>query len=198
MSPDEGRTTLRDWVKLWVGTAIVALFGGIVWRFIRPFYHAYRIDSWLRSEPHYIVDYSKKIRPTGYFEFEVHLTEKDEPELVIENVHFQAPIRIEAKRELNPGLHSSIANEDMAVYRRRLKTEIESVLTNAPGIFNYQDFEGENCAFEDAVSISLEYRIYPDGLSQHELINGVVGIANALRYVRQREEQIKEEIEEQR
>lgn len=198
MSPDEEGTTLRDWFKLWGVTAVFALVVGIVWRFIRPFYHAYRIDSWLRSEPHYIVDYSKTIRPTGYFEFEIHLTDEDEPELTIENVHFQAPIRIEAERQLHPGLHSTLSDDDMAVYRRRLKTEIESVLANAPGVFNYHDFDGENCAFEDALSISLEYRIYPDGLSQHELINGVVGIANALRYVHQREEQMQEEIEEQR
>lgn len=180
-------------VRLSLYTFVSVLIGGIVWRFVRPFYHAYRIRDWLRTESHYIQDYTLDINPLGYFEFQ--LNPNGESEISIENVHFQAPIRIAAEREFDPGLLSTLT--DQKRHRRRLQTEIESVLTNTPGIFLYQDLDGEACAFEDAKKLVLEYRIYPDGLSQHELISGITAIASALRYVDEREAKIVEELQEQ-
>lgn len=196
MSSSNKEITLKERAMFWMPLAIGAFFGIIIKRLFRPFYHALKIDTWLSSEPHYITDYSKTVGKTGYFKFEIDLTEGGEPELTVENVHLQAPIRITANREFDPGLLASLTEEDMGHDRRRLKTEIEAVLTNTPGIFNYQNRTGENCKFEEARSIELEYRIYPDGLSQHELITGIVSIANALRYVDHREEQLSEELRE--
>lgn len=179
-------------IRYYLYVFVFVVIAGLVWRFLRPFYHAYRIRYWLRSEPHYIQDYKWDINAFGYFKF--YLNPQGEDEVVIENIHFQAPIRIAGERKLDPGLLATLSDQQR--YRRRLQTEIESVLTNTPGIFRYMDADGNICAFEDAETLILEYRIYPDGLSQHELMTGITAIASALQYVNEREEKLAEELQE--
>lgn len=119
---------------------------------------------------------------------------------MIENVHWQAPVRIEARKDFDPGLMWNLLNEENEYHiqrRRDLQSSIEAILADSPGIFSYRNKDNEPVRFEEAKSIILEYRLYPDGLSQHELINGIVGIANALLYIDRREELLRDEITDQ-
>lgn len=69
--------------------------------------------------------------------------------------------------------------------RRTLLTHFENVLTTAPGWYTFVDADGGmGCTFREMRSIRLEYRIYPDGATQHELMTGLIDMANALVFLR--------------
>jgi hypothetical protein len=146
------------------------------------------VEDWLDN--HHFDEYEREVREDGYFEFRIQT--EDSEEMVVQL--FQQGLRIYGEYEL-PADRILMIMERPAD-RRRLKTEIEAVLTNAPGAFDYFDDNGESCNFEEMRGVRFEYRLYPDGLSQHELNNGLLSIDQALHYVEKRVKQMADNLQD--
>ena len=67
--------------------------------------------------------------------------------------------------------------------REELLTRIGPMLAATPGFYTFFDENGDRCEFGDVRNIHLEHRIYPDGLTRHRLMRGVIDVAKAMRYI---------------
>lgn len=67
--------------------------------------------------------------------------------------------------------------------RNELVARIRELLTEVPVIYGFHDEQGNNVRFEDVHQILIEHRIYADELSQHALMNGLVDVWKAMRYL---------------
>ncbi|WP_147441183.1 hypothetical protein [Halorubrum sp. Atlit-26R] len=148
------------------------------------------VEDWLDN--YHFEEYELKEQDNGYFEF--HIQNIDDGEMVVQI--FEQGLRVFGEYELPADKILMIMERPQD--RERLKTEIEAVLTNAPGGFDYFDDEGESCGFEDMRGVRFEYRLYPDGLSQHELNNGLLSIEQAIEYVDNRVEQMADNVQANR
>ena len=185
------------------GTAL-AIVGTIIYltyRFIRPYWYYMRFPYWLGSERDYIQDFNRSLHWLGFYEFEVHLREEGDPEITISNRNRRVPVIVRAEREFEPGLlatlddRSSDNQYQQDNERQQLLEEVEWALNGAPGISWFTDWEGNPCAPGEAVEgVKIEYRIYPDAVSQHELLNSIVEIANAFQMIARREEKYRERL----
>lgn len=90
-------------------------------------------------------------------------------------------LRVRTTGEFDPGtLSTLLTRPDL---RRQLRTQISTVLTGTPGFYNYLDDDGEPCSFEEMRHIELEYPIYPDNASQHEVMSAIIQQAECLGYI---------------
>jgi hypothetical protein len=64
-----------------------------------------------------------------------------------------------------------------------LVTRIREALMTTPGIYGFQDEHGASVSFSNMRRIFLEYRIYPDQANQQRLMDGLIGIWKAMRYL---------------
>lgn len=136
------------------------------------------METWLEDLPAEVFDRVGRVDdPTGTFNFVV-----EEGSGVVVNVAHPGegePILI--------GTDVTFRGEPLdAVHaqRERFFTEVGSVLTNAPGIYAYTDEDGNRVPNEDFTTVSLRHWIYPAGISQHEVLTGLIDIFNAAAYVR--------------
>jgi len=67
--------------------------------------------------------------------------------------------------------------------RNALVARIRETLTTVPVVYGFQDRAGNNVSFEEMSRIFLEHRIYPGALDQHTLMNGLVSVWKAMRYL---------------
>jgi hypothetical protein len=67
--------------------------------------------------------------------------------------------------------------------RRDLLTRIGPVLAATPGFYTFLDEEGRRCEFDSVHTIQLEHRIYPEGVSRQSLMDGILSVATAMRYI---------------
>ncbi len=67
--------------------------------------------------------------------------------------------------------------------RNELLARIGPVLASTPGFYTFLDAEGNSCEFRDAQSVQLEHRIYPDGASRQAVMDGLMSLATAMRYL---------------
>lgn len=67
--------------------------------------------------------------------------------------------------------------------RNELLARVGPVLASTPGFYTFLDAEGNSCEFRDAHSIQLEHRIYPDGASRQAVMDGLMSLATAMRYL---------------
>jgi hypothetical protein len=67
--------------------------------------------------------------------------------------------------------------------RNELVARIRETLTASPVVYGFHDKQGSNVRFQEMQRIFVEYRIYPDTLSQHTLMNGLIDVWKVLRYV---------------
>ncbi|NHN48070.1 hypothetical protein G9464_10725 [Halostella sp. JP-L12] len=101
----------------------------------------------------------------------------------IGRVRGTGPISVASTIEFDPETVALLMEREEK--RRDLLTRFERVLTIAPGWYTFLDGAGNpGCNFTEMRSIRLEYRIYPDGASQHALMNGLIDMANALVFLR--------------
>ncbi|RBI58544.1 hypothetical protein DMJ13_26660 [halophilic archaeon] len=92
------------------------------------------------------------------------------------------PVIIGQQIEYSEDIRSRIQNLSEAD-RNDLVARIRELLTEVPVIYGFHNQNGENVIFKDMSQIFLEYRIYPDGLSQHSLMTGLVDVWKAMRYL---------------
>ncbi|WP_224214538.1 hypothetical protein [Natrinema longum] len=52
-----------------------------------------------------------------------------------------------------------------------------------PGFYTFLDEDGASCQLREAETGQVEYRIYPDGVTQQVLMDGSMAIATSMRYV---------------
>ena len=64
--------------------------------------------------------------------------------------------------------------------RRQLEARVREELTGGPVLYYFLDQQGDNVPFEDAHVIRLERLLYPDGVSQHALMNAIFEVAKQL------------------
>ncbi|MFC4247222.1 DUF2299 family protein [Natribaculum luteum] len=92
------------------------------------------------------------------------------------------PLLLGQEIEYGEGIRSRIQNMT-AADRNELVARVRETLTTIPVVYGFVDERGTNVAFEDLQRIFLEYRIYPDAVSQHELMTGLVAVWKGMRYL---------------
>lgn len=70
-----------------------------------------------------------------------------------------------------------------AADRSALVTRIRETLAAVPVVYGFQDRSGTNVRFEEMSRIFLEHRLYPGAISQDALMNGLVEVWKAMRYL---------------
>ena len=96
--------------------------------------------------------------------------EPDGPVLIGQQIEYGSDIRSRIQ-ELSP------------VERNSLVARIRETLTAAPVVYGFHDEHGQNVPFEDVHRIFVELRIYPDALSQHELMRDLIDVWKVMRYL---------------
>lgn len=193
---ENNRSMVTGSVLRGIKLGVAGLFLFFVHRFFRPFWYSYRINLWLIDEKDYVQSFTKSVSPWGSFEFEIDLSGDGVPNMIIKNRSFRSPIIIVGSYEFDPGLLASIMENPTK--QQALKDEIQYGLSNAPGIYSFIDEHGQICHFEKAREFKMEYRLYPGGVNQHNLINGIIELASALKFIRQREQNLSDELLEGR
>lgn len=67
--------------------------------------------------------------------------------------------------------------------RNDLVARVRELLTDSSVIYGFHDEHGANVRFQDVERIFVERRIYPDALSQHALMDGLVDVWKVVRYL---------------
>ncbi|WP_458190176.1 DUF2299 family protein [Haladaptatus sp. NG-WS-4] len=92
------------------------------------------------------------------------------------------PVIIGQQIEYSDDIRSRIRNLPDSD-RNELVARIRELLTEVPVVYGFHDEHGDNVRFKDMKQIFLEYRLYPDALSQHALMSGLVDVWKAMRYL---------------
>lgn len=93
-----------------------------------------------------------------------------------------APVIIGQQIEYGEDIRVRIQNLSEAT-RNDLVARVRELLTEVPVVYGFHDQQGNNVQFQDMNQIFLEYRIYPDAMSQHTLMRGLVDVWKAMRYL---------------
>lgn len=91
------------------------------------------------------------------------------------------PLRIVGRCGFDTERTQALIND--AQQRRDLLTRIGPVLAATPGFYVFLGEDGQRCEFTSVQTIELEHRIYPNVAGQQQLMDGVIGIATAMRYI---------------
>lgn len=67
--------------------------------------------------------------------------------------------------------------------RRELLDTAGPVLAGTAGFYTFMDSEGRACNLRDAETVQVEHRLYPDGASQQALMDALMDVASAMRYL---------------
>ena len=92
------------------------------------------------------------------------------------------PLRIVGKTAFDTDRSRALLRDNQD--RQVLLQRIGPMLAATPGFYTFLDEEGAACEFRNAEVIQTEYRIYPDEANQQALMDGLMGIASGMRYVR--------------
>ena len=179
-----------------VGFISIILSGiaqGVLRPILAPYSTAIQIDTWLKTSD-YVANFDHDISRDGTYRFYSKLVGSG-TEATIHMVRRGGPIRIVAIEEVTPDKLSHIIERDAD--RRHLQSQIEVVLANNRGSYSYLDDDGNRCSLKNMRSIGMEYRIYPDGLTQHEFMNALLDIDRAITYVNQRVDKMAEGLDSQ-
>lgn len=96
--------------------------------------------------------------------------------------HPDGPLLVGQQIEYGEDIQARIQNLS-EVDRNTLVTRIRETLTTVPVVYGFQDQAGTNVRFEEMSHIFLEHRIYPGAINQNSLMNGLVAVWKALRYL---------------
>lgn len=92
------------------------------------------------------------------------------------------PLLIGQQIEYGTDIRSRIQNMT-ETDRNDLVARIRETLTAVPVIYGFHDGQGNNVRFANMYRIFLEHRIYPDAVSQQTLMEGMVDVWKAMRYL---------------
>lgn len=137
-----------------------------------------RVEEWIDED---IVEYVEEISDEGsLFNYLVQMSGLN---FHIGQTTPDGPLSIASTVQFDPQTLELLIERDTE--RKDLLTQFENALTAAPGWYTFIGGDGNpGCNFQQMQSIRLEYRIYPDGASQHALMNGLIDMANAVVFLR--------------
>jgi hypothetical protein len=104
------------------------------------------------------------------------------------------PLRLVGKSAFDTERTAALLDDDAR--RGELLARIGPVLAATPGFYTFLDSEGTVCEFADVHAVQLEHRLYPDGASQQSLMDGLMGLATAIRYIQNAVAETRREHEE--
>lgn len=104
------------------------------------------------------------------------------------------PLRLVGKSAFDTDRTAALLDDE--TQRAELLTRIGPVLAATPGFYTFLDADGTVCEFADVDAIQLEHRLYPDGASQQTLMDGLMGLATAIRYIQNAVAEMRREYEE--
>lgn len=193
-----------------LGVSVIAFFGAILGSFftaitgflVSPYTTAMSLDVWLRNSE-YIEDYDREIDWKGYYRYDVELSTTYR-EVTIHMTRRGGPVRIVAIEEVDAAKLANLVPEADLDFseryrhdrlRRDLQTQLDALLSNTRGTYNFLNDDHDPCQMIHMRYVGIEYRIYPDGFTQHELMNGLLDIDRALRYTHERIDGVMEELQ---
>lgn len=203
------RIRVRDTVFIAVTLFLSLVLGGILFSVtqlvISPYTTALQLSLWLNSSD-YVEEYERDFSWKGYYRFDIMLSTSHR-EITIHRTSRGGPVRVVAVEEIDAAKLASIVPESnldpgerntRARMRRNLQTQLDALLANTPGTYNYLDDSKNPCQLTNIRYIGIEYRIFRDEFSQHKLMNGILDIDRALRYTHQRINDVVEEMQDNR
>lgn len=138
---------------------------------------AEEIKSWIDTD---LVE-SIEETPDEHAEFNF-LIEMSNILLHVIRQHPGGPLLIGQEIEYSEEITNRIADLPSNV-RNDLVARIRETLTMTPVVYGFRNANGQNVRFEEMTRIFLEARIYPDGLSQHTLMQTLIAVWKAMRYL---------------
>ncbi len=93
----------------------------------------------------------------------------------------KGPLRLVSKNAFDTERSRRLIQNDED--RSELLARIGPVLAVTPGFYTFLDEDGTSCELADAHSIQLEHRIYPDGATRQAMMEGLMNLATAMRYL---------------
>jgi hypothetical protein len=174
---------------------IISIVFGVVRILLGPYGQAISIYLWL-SGSGYIDEFEYDIEKNGLFKFDVR-TATHNNDITIRLLGRGGPVQVIARRGFDPALLANIISEGNERLRQRLQMEIDAVLANVSGWSSFVDDNGDPCSIEEMRAYGIEYRIYPDNFSQHEVMNAVLDVDRALYYVQSRFDEVSEDFRTQ-
>jgi hypothetical protein len=104
-------------------------------------------------------------------------------EVVVYKTSEDGPIQVGTTIVPPPVIKALLIKRDWE--RRDVQMRLDHLLTNSPGVFHYQDDNGEPTDdLREMNAIILMKPIYPDGASQHELMSTIYDMASQVNYIR--------------
>jgi len=94
----------------------------------------------------------------------------------------EGPLLVGQQIEYGADIRSRI--QEMAeADRNDLVARIRETLTGVPVVYGFHDERGANVRFAELSRIFIEHRLYPDAASQQTLMEGLVAVWKAMRYL---------------
>jgi hypothetical protein len=116
-------------------------------------------------------------------EFNIEVIASGRPIHIIRDPRDDASVRI--LHRINFDAETLALITDRAKIKRDLLVQLASVLTNAPGFYQYMNKSEEACEFRDMEMILLEHRLYEPELNQQTLMNTIMNFVTASQYILQ-------------
>ena len=95
--------------------------------------------------------------------------------------HESGPIRVVGRSEFDTERSRRLLREDES--RTELLRQVGPILVSVPGFYTFLDEEGHASEFRNAETLQMEHRIYPEEATQQALMDGLMDMATAMRYV---------------
>lgn len=135
------------------------------------------VEEWLNDLPEMVVrDVEQRPTRTAQFHFVVHT---DQLSVNVRKRDREGPLVVAANVTFSPEMVESIRDQ-----RHRFFGEVESVLTNAPGIYAFTDGSGNSVPADRFTTVAIRHWVYPEGASKHAVLNDVIDVLSASSYVK--------------
>jgi hypothetical protein len=92
------------------------------------------------------------------------------------------PLIVGQDLEFDDRIRSRIETMDPAK-RGELLARVREALMSDPVVYGFQNERGESVAFEDVHHVFVERRLYPDAAAESTLMDALVGVWKAIRYL---------------
>lgn len=119
-------------------------------------------------------------------QYPIHLVRESEDDI----------LRVLAQCNFDPELLANIFARGH--YKRNFRTQMTSVITNTPGVYQFLDADGNETSYEGLRLVRFEDHIYADGASRQRVMDSVMALSTAALYVKQITDNFAEELVDNR
>ena len=135
------------------------------------------VERWLNDLPEIVVQTVER-RANGEAEFHF-VAHAERPKANVIKRERDGPLLVAANVTFGAGVLEAIRHQ-----QERFFGEVESVLTNAPGIYSFTDGTGSSVPNDRFTTVAIRYWVYPDGATKHAVVNGVLDVLGTASYVK--------------